>query len=75
MFNSTIKENIWSGRLDATGDEVYEAFKFAHVLAFVDKMPDGPDTIVGDRGSAITGSQRLRVTIAPAILQDPRILL
>ena len=75
LFNTTIKDNILYGRLDATDEEIYEAAKAANVLEFVDKMPEGLNTIVGERGSSLSGGQRQRVAIARAILKNPSILI
>ncbi len=75
LFNATIKDNILYGRLDATDEEVYAAAKAANVLEFVEALPDGLNTFVGDRGSTLSGGQRQRVAIARAILKDPRVLI
>ena len=75
LFNTTIKDNILYGRLDAKDEEIYEAAKAANVLEFVDKMPEGLNTIVGERGSSLSGGQRQRVAIARAILKNPSILI
>ena len=75
LFNTTIKDNILYGRLDATDEEIYEAAKAANVLEFVDKMPEGLNTIVGERGSSLSGGQRQRVAIARAIPKNPSILI
>jgi len=75
LFGGTIRENILYGRLDATHEEVIEAAKAANAHEFISEMPDGYDTIVGERGIKLSGGQRQRVAIARAILKDPRILL
>ncbi|WP_214404924.1 ABC transporter ATP-binding protein [Pseudonocardia lacus] len=75
MFHRTLRENIAFGRPDATGDEIRAAAGAAHVLEFVDGLPLGFDTLVGERGVKLSGGQRQRVAIARAILRDAPILL
>jgi subfamily B ATP-binding cassette protein MsbA len=75
LFGGTIAENIRYGRLDASEAELGEAARAANALEFIERLPDGFDTIVGDRGMRLSGGQRQRVAIARAILKDPPILL
>jgi ATP-binding cassette subfamily B protein len=75
MFHRTLRENIAFGRPDATDAEIRAAAGAAHVLEFVDGLPDGFDTLVGERGVKLSGGQRQRVAIARAILRDAPILL
>ena len=75
LFGGSVLENIRYGRLDATQAEVEEAAKSANAHAFIMDMPDGYETVVGERGVRLSGGQRQRVAIARAILKNPRILL
>jgi subfamily B ATP-binding cassette protein MsbA len=75
LFGGTIRENILYGRLDATEAELFDAARAANAHDFIMALPDGYDTIVGERGIRLSGGQRQRVAIARAILKDPRILL
>ena len=75
LFGVSIKENISYGTPEATDDQVRAAAKAANALAFIEALPDGFQTIVGQRGATLSGGQRQRVAIARAILRNPRILL
>ncbi len=75
LFNTTIWENILYGNLAAADEEIVEAAKAANVMEFAQKLPDGLDTIVGERGNSLSGGQRQRVAIARAILKNPKILI
>jgi len=75
LFGGTIYENIRYGRLDATREEIEVAAQAANAHDFITELPDGYDTIVGERGVRLSGGQRQRVAIARAILKNPRILL
>ena len=75
MFHRTLRDNIAFGRPDATDAEIHRAAQAAHVTEFVDALPDGFDTLVGERGIKLSGGQRQRVAIARAILRDAPILL
>jgi subfamily B ATP-binding cassette protein MsbA len=75
LFNGTIADNIRYGRLDASDDEVVAAARDANADEFVQRLPDGYTTLVGERGIRLSGGQRQRVAIARAILRDPRILI
>jgi ATP-binding cassette, subfamily B, bacterial MsbA len=75
LFGGTIRENILYGRLDANEADMIEAAKAANAHEFIQSLPDGYDTIVGERGIKLSGGQRQRVAIARAILKNPRILL
>jgi subfamily B ATP-binding cassette protein MsbA len=75
LFSTTIRENIAYGRLDASMEEIINASKAANAHEFITKLPDGYDTLVGERGSKLSGGQAQRVSIARAILKNPRILI
>ena len=75
LFGTSIGENIRYGRLSATAEEVREAAAAANALEFIERLPDGFETQVGERGVKLSGGQRQRVAIARALLADPRILL
>ena len=75
LFQGTVRENLTYGRPDATDAEVVRAATLAEAHTFVTSLPDGYDTIVGERGQKLSGGQRQRLTIARAILRDPAILV
>ncbi|MCU0618369.1 MAG: ABC transporter ATP-binding protein/permease [Gemmatimonadaceae bacterium] len=75
LFDGTVRDNIAFTRPDATDEEVRAVARIANVDEFVQRFPQGYDTIVGERGVKLSGGQRQRVAIARAILADPRILI
>ena len=75
LFHRTLRENISYGKKDATIDEIRRAAEQANALEFIDKLPLGMDTMVGERGIKLSGGQRQRIAIARAILKDAPILL
>ena len=75
LFGDTIRENIRYGRLDATAAEIEDAAHAANATEFIERLPKGMDTLVGERGVRLSVGQRQRVAIARAILRDARILL
>lgn len=75
LFNSSIKENILYGRLDATDEEVIDAAKRANIHDYVMTLPDGYDTVIGERGVKLSGGQKQRLSIARVFLKNPPILI
>jgi len=75
LFHRTIMENIRYGRLDASDEEVIVAAERAYAINFINELPDGFDTMVGERGVKLSGGQRQRIAIARAILKDAPILI
>jgi subfamily B ATP-binding cassette protein MsbA len=75
LFNESVRENLRYGKLDATDEEIMEAARQALALEFIERMPQGLDTVIGDRGVKLSGGQKQRLCIARAILKNPRILL
>ncbi|HYH60524.1 MAG TPA: ABC transporter ATP-binding protein, partial [Solirubrobacterales bacterium] len=75
LFSASVAENIAYARPESTQEEIEEAARLAQAHGFIERLPDGYETIVGDRGLTLSGGQRQRVAIARAILADPRILI
>ncbi len=75
LFNNTILENVRYGRPAATDDEVKQAIELAHLKAFIEQLPKGYDTQVGERGLKLSGGEKQRVAIARTILKQPAILV
>ena len=75
LFSTTVMENIRFGRPDAADEEVIAVAKLAHADAFIDRLPDGYETELGERGSGLSQGQRQLISIARAALSDPRILI
>jgi ATP-binding cassette, subfamily B, bacterial len=75
IFSASAYENIAYGKANATLEEVREAAKTAEILEFIDGLPDGMNTFLGEKGISISGGQKQRIVIARAILRNPKILL
>ena len=75
LFNTSILENIRVGKKDATDEEVIEAAKLAECDEFVQRLPDGYDTVIGENGELLSGGQRQRISIARAMLKDANVIL
>src|SRR5207302_1492913 len=75
LFFGTIAENIAYGRPDATRREIVAAARAARAHEFILRLPDGYDSLVGERGQSLSGGERQRISIARALLIDPRILI
>ena len=75
LFSGTIRENIAFGRPDASMDEIVQAAKSARIHDFIESLPSGYDTPVGERGITLSGGQKQRITIARALLTDPKMLI
>lgn len=75
LFGGTVAENIAYGRLNATPEEIAAAARAANAHGFILDLPEGYETVVGERGIRLSGGQRQRVAIARAILKDPRLLI
>ena len=75
LFHDTIRTNLVYARLDATQDEIEAACKAANIHDFIMDMPDGYETVVGERGYRLSGGEKQRLALARVILKDPRILV
>jgi ATP-binding cassette subfamily B protein len=75
LFDGSVRENIAYGRLDATEAEVLDAARRANADEFIRRLPEGYDTLIGERGVKLSGGQRQRLSIARALLADPQILI
>ncbi len=75
LFGVSVRENILYGRPDATDEDVIEAARIANAHDFIVALPDGYDTLLGERGATLSGGQRQRIAIARAVLRSPRLLI
>jgi ABC-type multidrug transport system fused ATPase/permease subunit len=75
LMNDTIRANIAFARPDAADEEILVAARVAHVDEFVERLEQGYDTVIDERGASLSGGQRQRIAIARAILADPRVLI
>lgn len=75
LFHTTVRENLLYARPEATDEEIVSACQAAHIHDFIDGLPDGYDTLVGERGFKLSGGEKQRISIARAILKDPSVLV
>ena len=75
LFSATVRENLAFGRPEATDEQIEQAARLAQAHEFIERLPEGYDTVIGERGITLSGGQRQRVAIARALVVDPRVLI
>lgn len=75
LFEGSIRENVTYGMTDVPEERVRDALRDANALEFIDRLPEGLDTVVGERGARLSGGQKQRLAIARALIRDPRVLI
>jgi ATP-binding cassette, subfamily B, bacterial len=75
LFDGTIRDNVLYGLPEVSDDELLAALRDANALEFIDRLPDGLETLVGERGARLSGGQKQRLAIARALVRDPRVLI
>jgi len=75
LFNTTIRENLLFARSDATQEQIEQACRTANIHEFIAALPEGYDTLVGERGIKLSGGEKQRISIARCLLKDPRIVI
>jgi ATP-binding cassette subfamily B protein len=75
LFHDTVRNNLLYAKDDATDEQIEEAGRAAHIHEFIEQMPDGYETLVGERGYRLSGGEKQRVAIARVILKDPKVLI
>ena len=75
LFHGTLRENIVYGSRSVKDEVVFQAIRDANAVEFVGRLPDGLDTVVGERGARLSGGQKQRIAIARALIRNPRVLI